>query len=429
MSTTFNLSGTTFDHKSWDGQLQSLLRGEVGWIPLACMERFYPEGVAEPLKKDGILLLGKGSSRGVHVTSRDTGICLELRVLASEVDWDAARWLLTAGYKLGAEVTGDEGQRLGAEDLKSENFRALSQKVLQAELAMTHGIMAKDGSDEIRFPVAYFELRLPKENLEPLVLGPLMDSLVKQCYSYGNAYIASRMEWQLTDGTRSGGAHYSSIATMVPKDAQWMTFSGPDGHYTDNPVPIEKVNGILAEFITPMGNYLHFPAIPWDRRPELLEALAGKSMDEILQSLNEQLVGTLTRLPVLIFVLTALADGEVDQKETRVFFDFVQNAAANENDQTSFAAACRRLFQEMKQTIAGVKGLDHAAELQFAVRQLDLRLSPEAGMVFKKRLYELAEAVAEGSGGGFLGMGAKISDAEKQALARIQKTLFPSGNQ
>ncbi|HYG34601.1 MAG TPA: hypothetical protein VEC99_07455 [Clostridia bacterium] len=425
MSTTFKLSGTGFDRKSWEQQLQKLLRGEAGWVPLQCMERLYTEAAIEPLKKGAILLLGKGSSRGVSVESRENHVSLELMSLASEVDWDVARWLLVAGHKLGAEVRDEEGQNLNAEELKCEAFQARSQKVLRAELGMTRAIMAKDGGDKVLFPVAHFEIRLSTAELGALELDALMDSLVKQCYRYGNAYLARRMEWQGPDGTRSIGAHYSTISTLVPADVQGMTFSGPDGYYTDKLVPMEKVKEVLAEFITQVGNYLYLPPIPWGDRPALLEALTGKSTKEILHSLDLQLGESLTRLPVLAFVLTAHADGEVDQKEMQAFMNYVSHAAANEDDQSIFANTCRRLQQEMKQAIAGIKGLNHAVEFQLAVGQVDHRLNQETRERFKRRVYELAETVATASGGGFLGMGAKISDAEKQALAWIHKTLFP----
>ncbi len=405
--------------------MQKLLRGEVGWIPLKCMERLFPEATTEPFKRGSILLLGKGSSRGLHVEPHGTDVWLELMSLASEVDWDVARWLLVAGHKLGAEITSDDGQSLGPEELKTEAFQVRSQGVLRAELGMARGIAAKDGGDKVRFPVTHFELRLTTAELGSLDLDSLMGLLVKQCYLYGNAHVARRMEWQKPDGSRWKGAHYASISTLVPADVQGVTFSGPDGHYTDEPVPIEKVKTTLAEFITPVGEYLYFPPIQWDKNPTLLEALTGKSTKEILQSLDRQLGESLSRLPVLAFVLTAHADGEVDQKETQAFFDCVKTAAADESDQTIFANTCRRLQQEMKQVIAGVKGLNHAAEFQLAVGQVNLRLNPETSERFKRRLYELAETVAKASGSGFLGMGARISDKEQQVLTWIQKMLFP----
>src|SRR5260370_15251437 len=105
--------------------------------------------------------------------------------LAREVDWDLARWVLAAGHKLGAEVAGDEGQGLGAEELKFEAFQARSQRVLRTELGITRGIMARDGGEKVRFPVAHFELWLSKAELGSLDLDAPMDSLVKQCYRYG----------------------------------------------------------------------------------------------------------------------------------------------------------------------------------------------------------------------------------------------------
>jgi hypothetical protein len=284
--------------------------------------------------------------------------------------------------------------------------------------------LAKDGGDKLSFPVAHFELLLPAE-LVNQDLGQVMDSLVKQCYLYGNAHLASRMKLTEADGSFSTGAHYSSISTLVTNEAQWMTFSGPDGLYTNKPVPMAKVRDILAKFITSTGKFLYFPVIAWEKNPELLEALTDKSVEEILQSLDRQLGKMLTRMPVHVFILTAQADGEVDQKESQQFLEHVKTAASNEQDQSVFANSCRQLMQDMRGILAEVKGIDHAAEFQIGLRMIDLRVSKETRAAYKQRLYELAESVANASGGGFFGIGSKISDAERQALGWIRKQLFP----
>ncbi len=424
MSTTFKVSGSRFDRKSWDEELRKLLRGEVGWVPLKCMERLFPQATAEPLKEGRLLLLGKGSSRGVLVEPSEDHVSVELMSLASDVDWDAARWLLAAGYKLGAQVTAEDGQSLGVEELRRETFQARSQQVLRVELGMTRGIMAKDSGDKVRFPVAHFELSLSREDLKTLGLDPIMDLLVKQCFLYGNAYIAQRMGCQAPDGTRSKQAHYSGISTLVPDDIDGMTFGGPEGHYTMDAVPLERVKQILSKHITATGHYLHFPPTHWDQEPALLEALTGKSTKEILQSLDNQLGEAIVRAPVMAFYIVAQADGEVDLKESQALFDFVNECAANQGDQRIFANACRRLQREMKQAIAGLKGFD-PGEFQYVIGQLDHRLNGETAAAYKQRVYELAEKVANASGGGFLGIGSKVNERKQQALAWIKNVLFP----
>ena len=153
MSTTFKLSGSRFDRKSWDGELRKLLRGEVGWVPLKCMQRLFPEATTQPFKEGRLLLLGKGSSRGFSVEPNGDGVSVELMSLASEVDWDAARWLLAAGYNLGAQVTAEDGQSLGVEELRREAFQARSQQVLRAEL---ESLNLKIRCREIKFQAAIF---------------------------------------------------------------------------------------------------------------------------------------------------------------------------------------------------------------------------------------------------------------------------------
>jgi hypothetical protein len=347
--------------------------------------------------------------------------------LASEADWDAARWLLAAGYKLGAQVTAEDGQTLAVDELRREAFQARSQQVLRAELGMSRGIMAKDSGDKVRFPVAHFELSLSREDLKTLELDAIMDLLVKQCFLYGNAYIAQRMERQAPDGTRSKQAHYSGISTLVPDDIDGMTFGGPEGHYTMDAVPLDRVKQSLSKYITATGHYLHFPPIHWDQQPAQLEALIGKSTKEIFESLDNQLGEAIVRAPVMAFYIVAQADGEVDLKESQALFDFVNECAANQEDQRIFANACRRLQREMKQVVASLKAFD-PREFQYVIGQLDYRLTTETAAAYKQRLYELAEKVAKASGGGFLGLGAKIDERKQQALAWVKNLLCPNEN-
>jgi hypothetical protein len=425
MSTTFTLSGNRFDRKAWEAELTKLLRAETDWVPLRCMERLYPNAATQPFEKETILLLGKGSSRGVSLASKDNQITFELMSLASDTDWDAARWLLSAGQKLGAKVTGDEGQSLAVAELESAAFRSRAEEVRAAELGVTREIAAKDRADQVRLPVAHFELTLLTADLGSKTIDGIMDSLVQQCYLYGNAYVARPTVSQTPAGTRFKHAHYSGTSTLVPADVEGLTFSGPDGYYSHEAIPMERVKEILAEFITPVASYLHFPPLQWDKRPILLEALTGRSMKQILDSLDRQLSDSLVHLPVLALVITARSDGNVNHKEAQALVDYVNECAAKSDDQTVFANACRRLQQELKQVIAGIKGLSHAEEFQLAIQLLEHRLKPETVSAYKTRLYELAERVAKTSARGFLGFGAKISDEKQQVLDWIKTALFP----
>lgn len=424
MSTTFKLSGNRFDRKSWDAELKKLLRGEVGWVPLKCMEGLSPQTTVDPSKEGRFLLLGKGSSRGVLVELGGDHVSLELMLLSSDVDWGACRWLLAVGSKLGAEVTAEDGQHLGVEELGREAFQTRSQHALRAELVMSRGIIAKDGGDKLRFPVAHFELSLSRDDLNTLELDPIMDLLVKQCFLYGNAYIAQRMEVQAPDGTRSKQAHYSGISTLVADGIDGMTFGGPDGYYTIDAVPMARVKQILSKHITATGRYLHFPPIHWNQEPALMEALTGKSTKEILESLDNQFLEAIVRAPVMAFYIVARADGEVDSKESQALFNFVNECAADQADQRVFANACRRLQREMKQVAASLQSFD-PREFQYVIGQLEHRLKAETAAAYKQRVYELAEKVAKASGGGFLGIGAKVNERKQQALAWIKEVLHP----
>jgi tellurite resistance protein len=210
----------------------------------------------------------------------------------------------------------------------------------------------------------------------------------------------------------------------VPDDIDEMSFGGPEGHYTMEAVPLDRVKQILAKHITRTGHYLYFPAIHWDQEPGLLEALIQKPMKEILECLDRQLGEAIVQAPVMVFYIVAQADGEVDSKETQALFDFINECAANQSDCQTFANACRRLQRKLKELMARLKGFD-PGEFQFIIGQLNHRLNPETAAAYKQRVYELAQRVANASGGGFLGIGSKISEREQQALLWIKNVLWP----
>ena len=54
---------------------------------------------------------------------------------------------------------------------------------------------------------------------------------------------------------------------------------------------------------------------------------------------------------------------------------------------------------------------------------VDAAVGEEKATSFAEALYDMAESVAEASGGGFLGMGSKIGKEEKVMLSGIRKLL------
>jgi hypothetical protein len=402
-----------------------MLRGETQWEPLKCMGSLFPEGATEPFKRGSLLLLGKGSTRGVLLEPRDNQINIDLLMQSSELDWEISRWLMAVALNAGAEVTEEGGKALGPAELEPAAFKVRVQETHRQEWGITREISAKDSTGNLRLPVAHFELHLSRQQLETSAAAALMDSLVKQCYVYGNAYMAWPMGIQKPDGTVFKQAHYSSISTLVPADIEGMTFSGADGYYIEDAVALDHVKKVLAEKITVVGKYLYFPPIQWGKEPALLEALSGKPIAEIQKSLQEQLTRSLLRLPVLTFLLVAHVDGKADEKEAQAMFDFVNAAAADQKDQTTFANVCRRLQREMKAVHADAIAGNCMADFQLGIGQINCSLKPEAAIAFKKRLYDLAETIAKASGGGLLGMGS-ISKEEQQALDWMKKQLIPA---
>lgn len=425
MSTTFKLHGPALDRSEWLSHLKWLLSGRGSWTPLACMKHLYPDAATDPFQKGSVLLLGRESARGVWVESCEDSISIELPALASSMDWQIAGWLLRQGAKLGGEVRSEEDQVLGGDGLTIDTFVERYQRTIKRELAIV-----RHGGGTVRFPVGYFELMLSPEDLKVEDSQAIINYLTRQCLRYGDAFLASRMKFQSKDGSEKLLAHYSTRSTLVPANVDVMTFSGPDGIYTDDPVPIDKVREVLANFMVPVGSYLYIPAMDWSRDTALLEALVGKSSEEIRESLLEQFKIAIISLPVLAMLMMFRADGQPNEKEGDAFLNGIKQAAADESDHSIFANACRKLMEQMRETMASLRNCSIEAEFLTAIGMLHSFLSLEAADDYKKRLYRLVETIANASRTrGFLGMGGRISEARQHALEEIQTSLFPNSGE
>ena len=128
----------------------------------------------------------------------------------------------------------------------------------------------------------------------------------------------------------------------------------------------------------------------------------------------------LKTLPIVVCVLTAAADGKVDQKEAREIVRQLREGAALKDE------LHRELIVDLASS-GGVaqKGMDRQGAENIVERvkgALKAKLSDDEYQRFISSLFLSGMRVASSSGG-FLGMGDKVSKEEKAMLGAIA-TLF-----
>jgi len=128
---------------------------------------------------------------------------------------------------------------------------------------------------------------------------------------------------------------------------------------------------------------------------------------------------TLTRSPLLVFMLVAAADGKVDKKEMEGFQKVVMQVMATATP--LLRDAMSRLLPQLDEHLQALRNVDPVEELERLTAILDSQ-HPQEARQFKEDLMGVAVQIAESSGG-FLGFGSKISKDEKAAIAGIGVVL------
>jgi len=122
--------------------------------------------------------------------------------------------------------------------------------------------------------------------------------------------------------------------------------------------------------------------------------------------------------PIWILEAIAGADKKVDEKERAAFQATL--TAASESLLTQFVFA---QFLEMQSSLETERSRDKRdawrglAEVEALLGRYP---NVEQANVFRKTLVGLAEKIASASGGGLFGFGSKVSDAEADAIRRLQ---------
>jgi hypothetical protein len=149
---------------------------------------------------------------------------------------------------------------------------------------------------------------------------------------------------------------------------------------------------------------------------------ADEAKDEL--GLTESQWTAIAAAPVIVFMLVAAADGQVDAREVTAFGKKLTASLAG-GGRVMKGAAARALpnlaLLTEKLAESGVEGM---ANLLVAARQMvDETVGRGEGHRFASALYALGESVASASGGGFFGLGSKISAEERVILDGLKKLL------
>lgn len=146
-----------------------------------------------------------------------------------------------------------------------------------------------------------------------------------------------------------------------------------------------------------------------------LRAASGITDDAILDHLLAANIqsAALAALTLVPLVIVAWADGNVDAKERRAILDGAREAGLNDQD-ASYQLLASWLRHRPDATLLSA--------WKAYVKALDRTLSGEDVQALKQDIVGRARGVAEAAGG-FLGLGSKISPAERTVLTEIEQSF------
>ncbi len=180
------------------------------------------------------------------------------------------------------------------------------------------------------------------------------------------------------------------------------------------------------------GPRVYVPLFKYSAAPEIYAALeaaaAGGAYGEAAAGAGGGFAtvgvdhAALARGPVLVFLMVAGADGKVDEKEIGTFQGLVANSELAPGE--IFQSMLRNAMENFEQIFNEITGAEAAPPVLFVeLLQALETCPPEEALLARQGLYALGHAIASASGGGFLGMGSKISRSEKKALGLLERLL------
>jgi hypothetical protein len=142
----------------------------------------------------------------------------------------------------------------------------------------------------------------------------------------------------------------------------------------------------------------------------------------VTQSLSPIETETLVDALYAVFALVAGADGDVDEGESKRFAQMLEVAAQGDEPLRSVIAKALE-HSEQRQAKAFASAEEAVDKVRAALRIAEQRWSADAVARYREGLYKMGQALGEASGGGFLGLGARTSQEERDALAVLAACL------
>ena len=445
MGVSINLAGAGFNRVQWRRDLGDVVySGTQGAISPLCLSLLHPDE-ADLILFDGedirvaspnaeVWVLPVGGIRGVTVKNSPDGIELSMPVLTGARDWEMAAALTKLAFDCGATVDVD-GEPVAPGPVDFSHF--LNQN-WSMSVAMLRDL-ARQGQ-ELVVPILMGGLHL-EISPEQLDSPDLHDGLVAQMKRFGEAHIASTMTVQ----TQSGQLLHLNVAggvpTLIERESQGLILhDAPDNPaamseplFDGAPVPTDEFLRVMGERVESAGPRIYVPLFKYSEAPEILSALAAAAAAGNFGAPGGGAGGgavatvgvdhaALARGPVLVFLMVAGADGKVDEKEIGTFQGLVANSELAPG--AVFGAMLRNALGNFEQIFTEITAADAAPPVLFLeLLQALEACPPEEGMLARQGLYALGHAIASASGGGFMGLGSKISRSEKKALQLLQKLL------
>ncbi|MFC7339267.1 hypothetical protein ACFQY0_18890 [Haloferula chungangensis] len=435
MGANITLGGSGFKTAAWCREAAQWLQEETDQVlSQLCLQLSYetlPELEKGPLE-DELWLHPVGGIRGLTLRFFDSTVDLSLPTGSGEADWRLAAKFATFGARQGAQIHCDEEPvkpgPAGLVDLTSQFQRQWDFETS----AIIQSLGQSDGATQLPVGgIIYLSIDAP------LASDPnFHDRLVEKMARYSSAFLASNMVFE-KDGQQFtfnvAGAIpvlVSSGTHMIAARSEAEVAAGGFKHH----LPAARFFEIMGSRAENLGPLIYVPAIdpvqdadliteilavesaiPEGRQPSEPDSNTGLSAEE--QEL-------LDRSPIIIFLLVAAADGNIDRKELESFRKVLHSLT--DLPPSMFKGILLRCLNEIQRHFSEIMSAPlNPLTLMVEIPSISAAIAKcpaEEQPAIREGLYRLAHKIASASGG-FLGFGSKISKGERASLKLLASLL------
>lgn len=235
--------------------------------------------------------------------------------------------------------------------------------------------------------------------------------------AYAGIVIISNIggSWHINESTQDIAIKLSETHNQrIVSLSEWFTDEDDD-----TSTPLEKSTMLYSTLKVQLGLPESLDTQPQDWSIPCLDSILGKAREELNQ-LTEISIDQIGKGIMLVFVLIAGADGNIDAKEIKAFNNYLANAQGKRSELFKNAVGLMMNDPEM-QSSTDIDSSIVIVNRLIAVRESAEKFAPDQCDVFCNELYEMAVDIAKSSGG-FLGI-KSIDKAEKSALSLIKMAL------